>query len=114
MFDLLTRAQKSVMEGLCTMTQSTMRADHIKPSTLGSLAAKGMVNINDGDVYATCIFAWRMTHRPEMYAVDNDCMKIVSALIGLGRRIGAIKVLRERTGLDLKDSVSWVDYHFPK
>ena len=114
MFEKLTRAQKAVMEVLCTMTQSTMKAYDIKPATLGCLASKGMVNVVDGLVHATCAFAWNMVHHPELYVVDDECRANIQGLINFGRRISAIKTLRAHTGMNLRDSVSWVDYHYPK
>ena len=115
MFDKLTKAQKAVMEALCTMTQSIMKASDIKPGTLGSLAAKGLVNVLDGNVYATCIFAWNMHHhRDDMADVSLKCMQNIRELLAAGMRIRAIKALREHTGFGLKESIAWMDIQFPK
>ena len=115
MFDKLTKAQKTVMEVLCTMTQSVMKAEDIKPPTLGFLAAKGLVNVLDGNVYATCIFSWNMHYnRDDMPNISLQCMKDIRERLAVGMRIGAIKALREHTGFGLKDSVEWKNINFPK
>jgi len=114
MFEKLTKAQRAVMEAICTMTQSTMPADHIKPATLGSLAAKGMVNVIAGRVHTTCAFAWNMAHHPELYVVSDVCMDNIRDLLASGMRIAAVKALRTHTGMDLKDSVAWMNHNYPK
>jgi hypothetical protein len=114
-FNSLTKAQKLVLEVLCTMTQRTMNALDIKPSTLGVLCSKGMVNVIDGQVHATCAFLWNMTYHSDKYAgINAACMDSIEKSLMAGQRITAVKTLREYTHMELNDAITWMNHHFPR
>ncbi len=111
----LSKAQKSVMEALCTMSESEVEADIIKPHTLGVLCIHGLINVVDGKAQPTCVFLWNMINHPKMYnGINKSCMDEIGEHLGNGKRIAAVRVLRTYSGMDLKSSVAWMDYHFPR
>lgn len=115
MFEKLTKAQRAVINVLCTMQQRTMPAMDIKPATLGTLCAMALVDVVDGAVRATCIFQWNLAYHPEMYPSPTDtCLDNICELLTAGMRIGAVHALRTDTGMGLKNAISWMDHHYPK
>jgi hypothetical protein len=115
MFKNLTKAQHAVMEALCTLGELLTPACNIHPSTLGVLCSRRLVNVIDGKASATCVFAWNMYHHEgRMPRVSAPGMKAIKEFIDKGKRISAIRELRTHTQLGLKDSVAWMDIHFPR
>jgi hypothetical protein len=116
MFKNLTKAQHAIMEALCTMGEMIiMPACNIHPATLGVLCSRRLVNVIDGTANATCVFEWNMYHhKGRMTHVSATGMKTIKEFIDKGKRIAAIRELRTQTRYGLKDSVAWMNIHFPK
>lgn len=113
-FDTLTRAQHAVMDALAESNEP-WSALHFKPATLGALCGHGLVDVRSGMVSSNCVFLWNMAYHPEKTAgISDACMDEVQDALKQGKRITAIKALRTHTGLDLKDSIAWMDHHFPR
>jgi hypothetical protein len=57
LFLSLTKAQRSVMD---TLLRGDLKASMVKPATLGALATKGLVSVNDGMVKCSCPFTYEL------------------------------------------------------
>ena len=57
LFLSLTKAQLSVMDALL---RGDFEASEIRPATLGALATKGLVSVNDGMVKCSCPFTYEL------------------------------------------------------
>ena len=113
-FRTLTKAQHKVMDVLCTM-HGAIPAVNLKPATLGALCTKKLVNVNEGMVSSTCVMLWNMTFHKEMFdVITKERVDKMEYLIWSGKRIGAIRILRECTGWGLRESVEWMNLNYPK
>ena len=114
-FNSLTKKQHVVLNVLCSLPHQRIYAADINSSTLGSLCAKRLVNVENGVVCPTCAMSWNMAFHKEMFdMVTKECMDKMGLLIWSGRRIGAIKVLRETTGWGIHEAKNWMDLNYPK
>jgi len=114
-FRALSKQQHAVMDVLCTKQHPYLPAAGLNPTTLGSLCAKKLVNVEDGKVRSTCVMLWNMTFHKELFdMISQECMDEVEVLIEGCRRITAIQTLREYTGWGIRESRIWMDLNFPK
>jgi len=114
-FKSLTKQQHAVMEVLCAMQHPRISATGINPTTLGSLCAKRLVNVENGMVRSPHVMSWNMTFHKEMFdMITQECgNKMLAEVIG-EHRINAIRVLRECTGWDIREAKQWLDFNLPK
>ena len=114
-FKTLSKQQHGIMDVLCAKQHPYLPATGINPTTLGSLCAKRLVNVEDGKVRSTCIMLWNVIFHKEMFnMITQECIDEMSVLTKAGYRITPIKRLREITGWGIHEAIAWMDIHFPK
>ena len=114
-FRSLTKKQHAIMDVLCAIQHPVILATSINPTTLGSLCVKGLVNVNFGEVRSTCPMEWNSTFHKELFdMITQACVDKILDEVIVGRRISAIRVLREHTGWGVRESKRWLDFNLPK
>jgi hypothetical protein len=114
-FKSLTKKQHAIMDVLCAIQHPVIAAANINPTTLGSLCAKGLVNVKYREVSSTCVMEWNMVFHKEFFdMITQECVDKVLDEVIVGRRISAIRVLWEYTGWGIHEAKRWLDFNLPK